>query len=71
VVPVCSAPGREYGVRSELLATVTGLLGEARGVAVLKALHAEAEAGQARKVVEQVVNAGQEALRVLWDRVRK
>jgi predicted GTPase len=70
VVPVCTAPGREYGVRTDLLAAIAGLLGEARGVAVLKALHAEAEAGQARKVVGQVVNVGREAFRALWGRIR-
>jgi predicted GTPase len=70
VVPVCAAPGREYGVRTDLLAAIAGLLGEARGVAVLKTLHAEAEAGQSRKVVGQVVNVGREAFRALWDRIR-
>jgi predicted GTPase len=70
VVPVCTASGREYGVRTDLLAAIAGLLGEARGVAMLKTLHAEAEAGQARKVVGQVVNVGREAFRALWDRIR-
>jgi predicted GTPase len=70
VVPVCTAPGREYGIRTDLLATISGLLGEARGVAILKALHAEAEAGRAKKVVGQVVNVGREAFKVLWDKIK-
>ena len=71
VVPVCAAPGREYGVRTDLAATVAGLLGEARGVAMLKTLHAEAATGQTRKVVDQVVNVGREAFRELWSRMKK
>jgi predicted GTPase len=57
-VPVCGSPGREWGVRDDLLATVAGQLGEARGVGLLRALHAEAAADKWKRAGGQLLNAG-------------
>jgi hypothetical protein len=66
VLPVCTAPGKEFG-RDELLARVSGFLGEARGVAFLRALHAEAAADRYRRVAGQVLNVGAAALKAFLD----
>jgi uncharacterized protein len=58
VVPVCTAPNRVWGVEEELIPRVLPLLGEARGVAVLRNLHSEADAGQAKRVWQQLQTAG-------------
>jgi uncharacterized protein len=63
VVPVCAAAGKELGVRDELLGTLVGLLDEARGVALLRALHAETSTDKTMKVITQAVNAGRELLK--------
>jgi predicted GTPase len=70
VIPVCTAPGKEMGVRDDVLAAVAARLGEARGVSLLRALHAEATAGRARKVIGQVVAAGGQLFKV-WLESRK
>ncbi|WP_088252468.1 GTPase family protein [Fimbriiglobus ruber] len=71
VIPVCTAAGKELGVRDELLTTIAGLLGEARGVGLLRALHLEALAGRTKKVVRQLVNAGGQLLKAYLESSRK
>ncbi len=71
VVPVCSAHDREYGVKDELLPTLAAQLDDARGVQLLRILHAEAGADKTRKVINQALNAGKEALRLLWQNANK
>ena len=70
-VPVCAAHGREYGVKDELLATLANRLDEARGVQFLRVLHAEAAADKTKKVIGQALNAGKEALKLLWQNAQK
>src|SRR5436305_9968830 len=67
VVPVCAAVGKEMGVRDELLPAVAARLGEARGVGLLRALHAEASADRAKKLGRQVVNVGGQLLKAWWE----
>ncbi len=71
VVPVCTVPGKEVGVRDDLLAAVVTRLGEARGVGLLRMLHAEAALDQTRRVFRQLVSAGGQAAKVLWQAYRK
>lgn len=71
VVPICTVPGKEVGVRDDLLAAVVTRLGEARGVGLLRMLHAEAAADQTRRVFRQLVSAGGQAAKVLWQVYRK
>ena len=71
VVPVCAVPGKEVGVQDDLLPRIAARLGEARGVAFLRALHAEAAIDKTRRVVNQVLNAGGAALKAWWDSAKK
>ena len=70
-VPVCTAHEREYGIKDELLATLANRLDEARGVQFLRVLHAEAAQDKTKKVIGQALNAGKEALKLLWQNSQK
>jgi predicted GTPase len=65
-VPVCTAAGKEFGMTDDLLPELADRLDDARGAALLRTFNAEAEAARRRRVVNQVLNAGREALRILW-----
>jgi uncharacterized protein len=69
--PVCVAEGKVYGVQEWLLPTVAELLEEARSVALLRCLRAEADAGKVKKVFSQLLAAGRQTARVLWESYRK
>src|SRR5205823_3974501 len=58
VVPVCSAENKLAGVDEELIPEMTGLLGEARAVAFLRCVHAEADERQLQKIFDQVLATG-------------
>jgi predicted GTPase len=64
-VPVCAAEGKVYGVQDWFLPTLAELLDEAHGVALLRCLRAEADAGRVRKVFHQLAAAGRQVL-TLW-----
>ena len=71
-VPVCAAPGREaFGIRDDLLAVVAAQLGEARGVGLLRALHAEAAADKWKRTRGQLLNAGKVALGAFLQGMKK
>jgi uncharacterized protein len=65
LVPVCGAAGKEWGVQEELLPEVVALLGEAKAVALLRCLHAEADEGKVKKVFSQLWAAGRKAVDLL------
>jgi predicted GTPase len=69
-VPTCSAPGKVYGVEEWLLPTILELLDEAHGVALLRCLRAEADAGKVRKVFQQLLAVGRQLGAQLWQSVR-
>jgi uncharacterized protein len=71
VVPVCTAAGKNYGLAEALLPAVAAKLDEAHGVALLRALRAEVDAGKVRKVFHQILSGGQEAARVAWQLLSK
>jgi hypothetical protein len=62
VVPVRAAEKRVYGVTEELIPELTTLLGQARAVAFLRCLHAEADERQMEKILDQVLTAGKALL---------
>ena len=66
VVPVCTATGKVWNVREELLPAVSARLSEARGVSLLRALHLSDAYETTKKVVGQVVNAGKELFKAAW-----
>jgi hypothetical protein len=61
-VPVCTAAGKVYGIEEWLLPAVLALLEEARAVALLRCLRAEADVEKIRKVLRQVLAAGSQVL---------
>lgn len=71
MVPVCAAAGRVYGVDEEILPAVATRLGEARAVALLRCLKAEADAEKVRKLFRQLFNFGVEAARIVWQNAAK
>jgi uncharacterized protein len=66
VVPVCSAAGKDYGVRDVLAAEMARHLDSARGVGLLRALHLEGLIDHTRKTIGQVVNVGKEVWKQLF-----
>jgi uncharacterized protein len=71
LVPVCTAAGRVWNVREELLPAVSVRLSEARGVSLLRALHLGDAIESTKKVVGQVYNAGKELIKAAWQGGRK
>ncbi len=67
VVPVCSAAGKEFGVRDVLATEIARHLDDARGVGLLRALHLEGLIDHTKKAFGQIVNAGKE----VWKQVFK
>jgi len=63
-VPVCLAEGKTHGIDEWFLPSLAQLLGEARGVAMLRCLRSEADAGKVRKVFGQLLEVGKQMLRV-------
>jgi hypothetical protein len=63
-VPLCTAPGKVYGIEEWFLPTIMELLGEARAVALLRCLRGERDAGKVRRVVEQALTLGSRILDV-------
>ena len=65
IVPCCTAEGKVWGVSEVLLAEIVTLLGEAKAVALLRCLHAEADEGKIKKVFAQLWAAGRKAVHLL------
>lgn len=66
VVPVCTAPGKVYGIEEALLPAVMARLDEAHAVELLRCLHAEADARKVRKVFDQLLAVGKTLVRAVW-----
>lgn len=62
VVPVCSAEGKAWGIKEELMPEIVELLGEARAVSFIRCLEAEADEGRIRMVMDQLLSAGKALL---------
>jgi predicted GTPase len=71
VVPVCTAPGKVYGIEEWLLPAVAERLDEAHGVALLRCLRDEIDEHKVRKVFYQLLATAREALRILWETPHK
>ncbi len=66
VIPVCAAAGRVYGVDEFLLPAVMQKMDEAHGVAFLRCLRAEKDAGKVRKIFSQMLEVGKAAAQITW-----
>lgn len=64
VSPLCTAAGKEYGVQDHLLAALLGRIGEARGVAIVRALEAESAKRPLGRIGEQLFAAGKTLYRM-------
>jgi predicted GTPase len=71
VVPVCTAPGKVYGISEGLLPALVKQLDQAHGVAVLRCLQAEFDAGKLRKILAQLLEAAREGGKLLWQSRRR
>ncbi len=69
-VPVCLLPDKVWGVEEWLLPAVAALLDDAHGVALLRCLKAEKDTGKVRKVFQQFLSTGLEAVRIVWRSAR-
>jgi predicted GTPase len=70
VVPVCTQPGKVYGIEEDLLPAVAQLLEEVRGVALLRCLRAEANKDRVRRVFRQLAATGKAAAKLAWEAIR-
>jgi predicted GTPase len=68
IVPVCTRSDAIFAIKEELLPEVTQLLGEARAVAMLRCLQAEADEGQVRRLFDQLLNTGKLLLQSTFKR---
>jgi len=71
VVPVCTQPEKIYGIQEWLLPAVIDLLDEAHAVALLRCLRREMDTGQIKKVFQQFLAVGKEAIRIWWEKTKK
>ena len=69
-VPVCTLPGKLYGIEEWFLPTVLELLDEAHGVALLRCLRAEADTAKIRRIFQQLLAAGRQLGFQLWQAAR-
>jgi predicted GTPase len=66
IVPVCVAAGKVYGIDEWLWPAIAQRLDEVRGVALLRCIKAEVDAGKMRKTFHQMLAAGKEAAKITW-----
>lgn len=65
VVPVCTQPGKVYGVEEILLPLIVGVLDESRGIALLRTIKNESDARILNRLWDQLWHAGEQILEVL------
>src|SRR5262249_7031413 len=58
VIPVCTTPGKVFGVDEGVLPVIAARLEEAQAVSLLRLLKGESDTGKLRKVYEQALAAG-------------
>ncbi len=71
IVPVCTVPKKVYGIDEWLLPAVTQKLDEVHGVALLRCIRAEADAGKMQKVFYQLLETGKDAAKMAWEVLAK
>lgn len=71
LVPVCTAPGKVYGIEEWFLPALMELLDDAHAVALLRCLRNESDTGNVRKVFQQLLAAGQQAALAVWSHYRR
>lgn len=61
VIPVCTAPGKIYGLTDWFLPILMQRLDEAHAVGLLRCLRAESDTGKIRKLFQQLLSASKQA----------
>jgi small GTP-binding protein len=69
-VPVCTQPGKRFGIEEELLPAVALLLEEVRGVALLRCLRAEIDRERVRRIFRQFAATGKAAAQIAWELIK-
>ncbi len=67
-VPVCTEPGRIFGIDEALVPAMVQLLPEARAVNLVRALHSEADNQKVQRIFQQLLAAGKMAFRLMGER---
>jgi predicted GTPase len=67
VVPVCTTPGKEFGIEEALTPSIITLLDQARAVSLVRCLRAEADSGKVKKTFQQLLAIGTEILSAWWE----
>jgi predicted GTPase len=67
VVPVCTAPGKVYGVDEWFLPALAELFDQAHAVAFLRCIRAETDTGKIKKIFHQLLAAGKELVKAVWE----
>jgi predicted GTPase len=67
LVPVCTTPGKVYGIEEELIPTIANWIDEVRGVALLRCLKAEADRDRIKRVFTQAATAGKYLAEKAWE----
>ncbi len=62
IARICAAENKVHGIQEELIPEMINLLGEARAVAFLRCIHAEADERKIHKVFEQLWAVGKTLL---------
>ena len=57
----CAAEDKWWGITEEVLPNIVNLLGEAKAVAFLRCVHAEADEGKIKRVFHQLWDVGKKA----------
>ncbi|MFL5245850.1 MAG: GTPase [Gemmataceae bacterium] len=70
-VPVCTAPGKVYGIEEYFLPALAALLDEVHAIAFLRCLKAEINAQKMQRVFYQLLQAGKGLARVAWSQLSK
>ena len=70
-VPVCARQGEVFGVAEELAPALADQFHDARATSLLKVFHAEGAADRYRKLGEQILSGGKQALKILWENLNK
>jgi uncharacterized protein len=70
IVPVCTAAGKEWNVVDGLAESMAATLDDAHGAAILRSFHSESRTGRAARTVEQILNGGREAIKILWSSLK-
>jgi predicted GTPase len=68
--PVCTAPGKIFGIDEFFLPELTSLLDDAHAIAFLRCLKAEVNAQKIRKVFHQLLEVGKGLMRVAWSELK-